>query len=151
VYAPGIDGYKTACAERGYTPDISFIRLVYLDEDTRQIRTEAERYVRNFLDFNASAIDSLADRKEELTAAGYGFYASGVAEMLRHITYDQCVAEELCFLGTPEQVIEQIRRLDQQIGGLNEMIIISNFGGIEHWKAIKTQHLFAQYVIPALR
>jgi alkanesulfonate monooxygenase SsuD/methylene tetrahydromethanopterin reductase-like flavin-dependent oxidoreductase (luciferase family) len=151
VYAPGIDGYKTACAERGYTPDISFIRLVYLDEDARQIRTEAERYVRNFLDFNASAIDSLADRKEELTAAGYGFYASGVAEMLRHITYDQCVAEELCFLGTPEQVIEQIRRLDQQIGGLNEMIIISNFGGIEHWKAIKTQHLFAQYVIPALR
>jgi alkanesulfonate monooxygenase SsuD/methylene tetrahydromethanopterin reductase-like flavin-dependent oxidoreductase (luciferase family) len=151
VYAPGIDGYKTACAEKGYTPDISFIRLVYLDEDARQIRTETERYVRNFLDFNASAIDSLADRKEELTAAGYGFYASGVAEMLRQITYDQCVAEELCFLGTPEQVIEQIRRLDQQIGGLNEMVIISNFGGIEHWKAIKTQHLFAQYVMPALR
>jgi hypothetical protein len=55
------------------------------------------------------------------------------------------------FLGTPAQVIEQIRRLDQQIGGLNEMVIISNFGGIEHWKAIKTQHLFAQYVMPALR
>jgi hypothetical protein len=48
-------------------------------------------------------------------------------------------------------VIAQIRRLDQQIGGLNEMVIISNFGGIEHWKAIKTQHLFAQYVMPALR
>jgi alkanesulfonate monooxygenase SsuD/methylene tetrahydromethanopterin reductase-like flavin-dependent oxidoreductase (luciferase family) len=151
VYAPGIDGYKTACTERGYTPDISFVRLVYLDEDERQIRTEAERYVRNFLDFNASAIDSLAHRKGELTATGYGFYASGVAEMLRQITYDQCVQEELCFLGTPAQVIAQIRRLDQQIGGLNEMVIISNFGGIEHWKAIKTQHLFAQYVMPALR
>jgi len=59
--------------ERGSRPDISFIRLVYLDEDERQIRTEAERYVRNFLDFNASAIDSLAHRKEELTATGYGF------------------------------------------------------------------------------
>jgi alkanesulfonate monooxygenase SsuD/methylene tetrahydromethanopterin reductase-like flavin-dependent oxidoreductase (luciferase family) len=151
VYAPGIDGYKTACVGRGYTSDISFIRLVYLDEDESQVRTEAERYVRNFLDFNASAIDSLAHRKEELTATGYGFYASGVAEMLRQITYDQCVQEELCFLGTPAQVIAQIRRLDQQIGGLNEMVIISNFGGIEHWKAIKTQHLFAQYVMPALR
>ena len=138
------------CA-RGYTPDISFIRLVYLDEDERQVRTEAEQYVRNFLDFNASAIDSLAHRQEELTATGYGFYASGVAEMFRHITYDQCIEEELCFLGTPEQVIAQIRRLDQQIGGLNEMVIISNFGGIEPWKAIKTQELFAQYVMPALR
>ena len=42
------------------------------------------------------------------------------------------------------------RPLDQQIGGLNEMVI-SNFGGIEPWKAIKTQELFARYVMPALR
>ena len=151
VFAPGIDGYKQECAARGYTPDISFIRLVYLDEDEQQIRTEAARYVRNFLDFNASAIDSLAHRQEELTATGYSFYASGVAERFRHITYDQCIEEELCFLGTPEQVTAQIRRLDQQIGGLNEMVIISNFGGIEPWKAIKTQELFAKYVMPALR
>jgi hypothetical protein len=61
--------------------------------------------VRNFLDFNASAIDSLAHRHEELTAAGYGFYASGVAEMFHHITYDRCIEEALCFLGTPEQVM----------------------------------------------
>jgi alkanesulfonate monooxygenase SsuD/methylene tetrahydromethanopterin reductase-like flavin-dependent oxidoreductase (luciferase family) len=151
VFAPGIDGYKQECAARGYTPDISFIRLVYLDEDEQQIRTEAARYVRNFLDFNASAIDSLAHRQEELTATGYSLYASGVAERFRHITYDQCIEEELCFLGTPEQVTAQIRRLDQQIGGLNEMVIISNFGGIEPWKAIKTQELFAKYVMPALR
>jgi hypothetical protein len=51
----------------------------------------------------------------------------------------------------PEQVSAQIRRLDQQIGGLNEMVIISNFGGIEPWKAIKTQELFAKYVMPAWR
>src|SRR5262249_4059045 len=56
IFAPGIDAYKKECAKQGYTPDISFIRLVYLDEDERQIRKEAERYVRNFLDFNASAI-----------------------------------------------------------------------------------------------
>jgi alkanesulfonate monooxygenase SsuD/methylene tetrahydromethanopterin reductase-like flavin-dependent oxidoreductase (luciferase family) len=151
VFAPGIDGYKHECATRGYTPDISFIRLVYLDEDERQVRKEAEPYVRNFLDFNASAIDSLAQRQEELTATGYGFYASGVAEGFCRITYDQCIEEKLCFLGTPEQVIAQIRRLDQQIGGLNEMVIISNFGGIEPWKAIKTRELFAKYVMPAWR
>jgi alkanesulfonate monooxygenase SsuD/methylene tetrahydromethanopterin reductase-like flavin-dependent oxidoreductase (luciferase family) len=143
IFAPGIDGYKKECATRDYTPDISFIRLVYLDEDAQQVRKEAEQYMRTFLDFNASAIDSLAHRKEELIATGYGFYTSGVAEMFRQITYDQCIEDELCFAGTPEQVIAQIRRLDQQIGGLHELVISSNFGGIEHWKAIKTQHLFA--------
>ena len=92
-----------------------------------------------------------AQRKEELNASGYGLYASGLVESFRHITYEQCVEEELCFIGTPDKVVEQIRRLDQQIGGLTEMVIIGNFGGIEHWKAIKTQHLFAHYVMPALR
>jgi hypothetical protein len=40
-------------------------------------------------------------------------------------------------------VIAQVRRLDQQIGGLNAMVIIRNLGGIEPWKAITTQELFA--------
>jgi len=47
IFAPGINAYKKECTKQGYTPDISFIRLVYLDEDERQIRKEAERYVRN--------------------------------------------------------------------------------------------------------
>ena len=149
VYAAGIDGYKRVCAERGHAPDIAFIRLVYLAEDAQHIRREAEPYVRNFLDFNASAIDSIAHRKDELTAKGYGFYASGVAEQFRQLTYGQCVADDLCFIGTPDQVIAQIKRLDEAVGGLNEMVIISNFGGIEHWKAIKSQELFARYVMPA--
>jgi hypothetical protein len=46
-------------------------------------------------------------------------------------------------------VSAQIRRLDQHIGGLNEMVS-SNFGGIEPWKAIKIQELFARYVMPSL-
>jgi hypothetical protein len=58
--------------------------------------------------------------------------------------------EDLRFLANSRKTA-QIRRLDQQIGGLNEMVIISNFGGIEPWKAIKTQELFAKYVMPALR
>jgi hypothetical protein len=26
----------------------------------------------------------------------FGIYASGVAERFRHITYDQCITEEVC-------------------------------------------------------
>ncbi len=39
----------------------------------------------------------------------------------------------------------------QEKGATGELTILSNFGSIEHWKAIKTQDLFAEYVMPAFR
>jgi alkanesulfonate monooxygenase SsuD/methylene tetrahydromethanopterin reductase-like flavin-dependent oxidoreductase (luciferase family) len=99
IYAPGIDGYKQVCVERGHPPDIAFIRLVYLGETEKHIREEAEPYVRNFLDFNASAIDSIAHRKDELTATGYRLYASGIVEQFRQLTYDQCMQTSCVALG----------------------------------------------------
>jgi hypothetical protein len=35
--------------------------------------------------------------------------------------------------------------------GLTEIAITTNPGGVEHWKAIKAQELFAQHVIPRVR
>jgi len=37
----------------------------------------------------------------------------------------------------------------QEKGGIGELAIVSNFGGLEHWKSIKTQHMFAKHVMPA--
>ena len=34
---------------------------------------------------------------------------------------------------------------------IGELAIVSNFGGLEHWKSIKTQHLFAKHVMPVFR
>ena len=53
-------------------------------------------------------------------------------------------------MGTPKKVIAQIQEL-QKKGGIGELAIVANFGGLEHWKSIKTQHLFAQQVMPAFR
>jgi hypothetical protein len=39
----------------------------------------------------------------------------------------------------------------QAKGGIGELAIVSNFGGLEHWKSIKTQQLFADRVMPAFR
>jgi hypothetical protein len=35
--------------------------------------------------------------------------------------------------------------------GLTEIAITTNPGGVEHWKAIKAQELFAQHVIPRVQ
>ena len=105
-----------------------------------------------FLAFNASPVESLQseEKKAELRAKGYGFYASGALESLTKLTYDEIVDQEIGFIGTPQKVIRQIENL-QSKGGIGELAIVSNFGGIEHWKSIKTQELFARQVMPAFR
>ncbi|MGH9791557.1 MAG: LLM class flavin-dependent oxidoreductase [Candidatus Acidiferrales bacterium] len=144
--------YKKACAAHGHQPDIVYIRPVYLDDDEKLIRREVEQALRNFLAFNASPVESLQDeaKKAELRAKGYGFYASGALESLTKLTYDQIVEQEIGFIGTPAKVIQQIKKL-QAKGGIGELAIVSNFGGLDHWKSIKTQHLFATQVMPAFR
>ena len=58
--------------------------------------------------------------------------------------------EAVHFIGTPDKVIQQIKNL-QAKGGIGEVAIVSNFGGIEHWKSIKTQEMFSKHVMPAFR
>ena len=144
--------YKKACAAKGHKPDIVYIRPVYLDDDEKLIRKEVEQALHNFLAFNASPVYSLhsEEMQAELRAKGYGFYASGALESLEKLTYEQIVEQEIGFIGTPAKVIRQIKAL-QEKGGIGELAIVSNFGGLEHWKSIKTQHLFAQRVMPAFR
>jgi len=142
--------YKQACSEHGQEPDIVYIRPVYIDDDEKTIRREVEQALHNFLAFNASPVESLhgEEKQAELKQKGYGFYASGALESLTKLTYEQIVEQEIGFIGTPEKVIAQIRNL-QSKGGIGELAIVSNFGGLEHWKSIKTQDLFARHVMPA--
>jgi alkanesulfonate monooxygenase SsuD/methylene tetrahydromethanopterin reductase-like flavin-dependent oxidoreductase (luciferase family) len=147
-----LDIYKKACRAQGHQPNIVYIRPIYLDDDEKQIRKEVEQALYNFLAVNASPVESLygEEKKAELRAKGYGFYASGALESLTRLTYEEIVEQEIGFIGTPKKVIAQIEEL-QKKGGIGELAIVANFGGLEHWKSIKTQDLFAQQVMPAFR
>lgn len=149
VMQPSISAYLAACDKAGHKPNIVYIRPVYLGDDARQIEHEAKDALHQFLAFNASPVKGLPS-KAELNAKGYGFYASGALESLTKLTYRDIVEQEIGFIGTPEQVIGQIRRLREQVP-ITEFAIVSNFGGLEHWKVIKTQELFARQVMPAFR
>jgi alkanesulfonate monooxygenase SsuD/methylene tetrahydromethanopterin reductase-like flavin-dependent oxidoreductase (luciferase family) len=144
--------YKKACKENGHESDIVYIRPVYMDEDESKIRGEVEKELHNFLAFNASpaAVLQSEEMKAELREKGYGFYASGALESLTKLTYEDIVEQEIGFIGTPDKVIEQIKGI-QAHGGIGEIAVVSNFGGIAHWKSIKTQELFARHVMPAFR
>lgn len=144
---PSIDAYLAAAQDAGHRPNIVYLRPVYLDDEPRRIEQDVGPALLNFLKFNASAVPGLPP-KEELIAKGYGFYASGALESLTRLTYPEIIEQEIAYVGTPEQVAGQVRRLCEQVP-ITELAIVSNFGGLEHEKIIRTQELFARHVMPA--
>ena len=86
--------------------------------------------------------------KEKLEASAYGFYASGILEQLSDMPYEEMIANDVVWVGTPADVIERIEVVQKLCEGLTEVAITVNPGGAEHWKSIKTQELFAQQVMP---
>jgi alkanesulfonate monooxygenase SsuD/methylene tetrahydromethanopterin reductase-like flavin-dependent oxidoreductase (luciferase family) len=148
-----LDLYRAKCAEHGTTPDIVWIHACYLDEDRDTARREAELGMRRFLEGNASPLTG-GDRlppAEDMQAAGYGFYLSGILEQLAQTPYEEMIEGDIVWVGTPSDVIERIEAVRDVCEGLTEVSITVNAGGFAHWQAIKAQELFADKVIPHFR
>jgi flavin-dependent trigonelline monooxygenase, oxygenase component len=146
-----LDIYRASCAKHGNAPDIVWIHACHLDEDRDTARREAERTMRGFLKGNASVLLEHADElasKDRLKASGFGFYASGIMETLSDMPYDEMIEKDIVWVGTPQDIIERIEAVKGLCEGLTEVAITVNAGGAEHWKAIKTQELFAAQVMP---
>jgi flavin-dependent trigonelline monooxygenase, oxygenase component len=146
-----LDIYRDSCARHGHEPDIVWIHAVYLDEDRDTAKREAEQMMRGFLKGNASVLlenpEELAS-KERLEASGYGFYSSGIMEQLSDMPYDEMIEKDVVWVGTPHDVVERIEAVQEVCEGLTEVAITVNPGGVEHWKSIKAQELFAAQVMP---
>ena len=142
--------YRDACARHGTTPEVVLVRAVYLDHDAERAAAECREAVVRFLNWQASPRAGQPS-KEELLAVGWTHYANDAYwEHLRTVTYEKAVAEGLAYVGTPEQVAEQIATAWGPLQA-DELMVIAHFGGLEAWQVLKTQELFAREVIPLLR
>jgi alkanesulfonate monooxygenase SsuD/methylene tetrahydromethanopterin reductase-like flavin-dependent oxidoreductase (luciferase family) len=147
-----LDFYRAKCDEYGTTPDIIWIHACYIDEDRDLALREAEQHMPGFLKGNASPLTEYpVPPADALNAAGYGFYAAGIMEKLAATPYDEMVAGDIVWVGTPEDMIQRIRETIEVCEGLTEIAITTNPGGVEHWKAIKAQELFAEHVVPVIQ
>jgi alkanesulfonate monooxygenase SsuD/methylene tetrahydromethanopterin reductase-like flavin-dependent oxidoreductase (luciferase family) len=144
-----LDLYRDTCAKKGNEPDIVWIHAVYLDHDRDTALREAEQGMKNFLAGNASPLtEHEPPPADDLNAAGYGFYTSGILEQLAQTPYDEMISGDIVWVGTPQDVIERIEAVRDVCEGLTEITITVNAGGFEHWQAIKNQELFAHEVVP---
>ncbi len=154
VFAEPARTYLNACQAAGTPPSLGWIKALYLDEDEATARREAEPVVKNFVDFNVSPMDSLARttaaEKQRLANAGYAFYAAEDFPQLRTLSYPQLLDAGIVFVGTPEKVGLQLLELWHE-HRFQELIIMSHYGGMQRWQALKTQELFAKRIMPRLR
>ena len=99
-------------------------------------------------------MDSLARssdaEKQRLVDAGYAFYAADDFPALRNLSYPELLDAGIVYVGTPEKVARELIALWEDFR-FQELIIMSYYGGVDRWKAMKTQELFSKRVMPILR
>src|SRR4029079_8927577 len=128
-----LDLYRAKCAEFGTTPDIVWIHACYIDEDRDTALREAEGGMKGFLAGNASPlVEHEKPPADGMAAAGYGFYTAGILEKLAETPYDEMIAGDIVWVGTPEDVIERIEGGGDVCEGLTESAIHLNTAGCEH-------------------
>jgi alkanesulfonate monooxygenase SsuD/methylene tetrahydromethanopterin reductase-like flavin-dependent oxidoreductase (luciferase family) len=93
--------------------------------------------------------------------AGYATVASSVrimrgGEVQARRPVNQASAEELIdrgviFAGNPDSVYEQIRRFNEAVGGLGNLMIMGQGGLLDHAETVSNLTLFAKEVYPRLK
>jgi alkanesulfonate monooxygenase SsuD/methylene tetrahydromethanopterin reductase-like flavin-dependent oxidoreductase (luciferase family) len=154
VFAEPARIYLEACKTAGTTPQLGWIKAIYLDEDEATAMREAEQPVLNFIAFNVSPMDTLARHtdaeKKRLVDSGYAFYAADDFPNLRQLSFKELVEAGIVLVGTPKKVGHQLLELWKE-HRFHELIIMSHYGGTQRWQALKTQELFVKQIMPVLR
>ena len=150
AFAEHLDVYVEACERSGYEPNVIYLRPIYVSTERRRIRSEAEQAICNFMKFNVSPLfqEPRLPPKEELEQKGYGAYASERIRRLGSLTYDEIVAQGIAFVGTPDEIITKIEET-RKLVRIDELSILTNYGGMDHARALRLQELFAERVVPA--
>lgn len=145
--------YKNACAKAGTKPYVGYGKAIFLAEDEKTALREAEGDVMRFIEYNVSPLaemDRPEWKREKLRAGGFHFYAIDTFLDMLKFSYKDLVDQGIVYVGTPEKVAKQLLELHNTVA-YDELMIISQYGGMPSWKAIRTQDLFYREVMPVLR
>lgn len=154
AFKDAVDVYLNACAAAGNAPYVGFIKAIYIDEDEARAHEEAREAAVNFVRYNVIPHTTIAPttdaERERLENAGYKFYTMDFMPRIGKMSYDDLIENDIVYVGTPERVGEKLQGLREEFD-INELIIISHYGGLSRDQAMKTQQLFADRVMPMLQ
>jgi len=137
--------YRRIWAESGHKPgaeQVQVSQFCYVAENRDEARAGFERIAKRYLEVFADAVASWHGK----TSDQYPGYEKMVASILA-TTPAKILEGGGAFVGTPEDVVEQIRRCTEAFGPIEPSMQIS-FGGSTDAEAFRTLELFAARVMP---
>jgi alkanesulfonate monooxygenase SsuD/methylene tetrahydromethanopterin reductase-like flavin-dependent oxidoreductase (luciferase family) len=138
--------YREAWAAAGHPPGAERVQMsfhCYVAETHAAAREGFERPVARYVELFSEALESWEGR-------AYGVYA-GYEKMVTAIraqSAETLIDGKVAFVGTPAEVVEQVRFVREVFGEVEPSMQI-NFGGIGAAEATRTLELFAREVMPA--
>jgi alkanesulfonate monooxygenase SsuD/methylene tetrahydromethanopterin reductase-like flavin-dependent oxidoreductase (luciferase family) len=152
------DLYRQRCAELGRPAPgadrFAYLGFVAIAGDRREARRRAE-VMAGYLRTASQVAEPFA------SPAGY-FSVPDAARMLkgggRRLPVDlktspieDFVKEGLMFVGTPDDVYEQLARFNEGVGGLGNFLMMAHAGRLTHEEAVDQITLMAREVLPRLQ
>jgi natural product biosynthesis luciferase-like monooxygenase protein len=138
--------YRQAWRESGHAPGAEQVQMSF-HAYVAETRSEAVRgfvpAMRTYLDVFTEAVSSW----EGLKSGQYVGYER-LVEAISAQTPEGNIEKRYAFVGTPDEVIEQVRYM-RELFGEHEPSLQVTYGGVTDDEAFRTLDLFAQHVMPA--
>ena len=138
--------YREAWRRAGHKgrPTMMLAVFMYCSEDREEaIRIAKPRIERHF----DSIVDATTGYAEGAPPATYENYDRMRARMAAE-TFESQVAHHAAFVGTPDDIIEQLHAFDALMGGCDHASMQVNFNDMPHELAERSVRLFGEKVIP---
>jgi alkanesulfonate monooxygenase SsuD/methylene tetrahydromethanopterin reductase-like flavin-dependent oxidoreductase (luciferase family) len=138
--------YRRVWAESGHksgAEQVQVAQFCYVAESRDEARAGFGRICKRYLETFADAVVAWKGRNE----SEYPGYDKMVASILA-TTPEKIVAQGGAFVGTPDEVVDQVRACGEAFGGAIEPSMQINFGGSSDKEAFRTLELFASKVMP---
>jgi natural product biosynthesis luciferase-like monooxygenase protein len=137
--------YRRAWRDAGHTPGAEKIQSslhCYVAETHAAAVAGARPRVERYIEVFTEAVGSWSGH-QSAQYAGYG----KMVETISRTTIDSMLASHQALIGTPDEVVEQLR-YHRDVFGEFEPSMQVNFGGIGDAEALRTLELFASGVMP---
>jgi alkanesulfonate monooxygenase SsuD/methylene tetrahydromethanopterin reductase-like flavin-dependent oxidoreductase (luciferase family) len=133
-------------AEPQSQPQIQVAQFCYIAEDRKEALAGFNRICTRYLETFADAVQSW----QGTSADQYPGYDKMVASILA-TTPERIIEQGGAFVGTPDDVVEQVRHCRAAFGGEIEPSMQINFGGSKDSEAFRTLELLGSRVMPRFR
>jgi len=143
---PLLGAYRNAWKAAGHPGEgeVMLAFHMFCDADGERARAFARPLIDAYL---GSLVDAACDWLDGQTSRDYPGYDKVIDKLRQSQAADQ-IASDAAWIGSPDEIIAQIRRTQQEFGGYEHASLQVNFNMVSLEEALSSMRLFARKVIP---